>query len=331
MTKIKEFLKKWVVHNIWYKVGALVFAFVLWLVVVNINDPTINRTITNIPVNILHEEKVLDGSRVYTIESGETATISISGNRSVVSSLSANDFVAKADFSELSITNAVPITVELTGEAARYSGSVNITLRTNSMVISIEDMAEKSIPVEGVAKGTAPENVFIEDVSASPAQVTLRAPKSVVKAAEKAVAYVNAAEITDDMIIDCELVIMSNQGEEIKQNNDIKLSTNTVSVQVITSVSKTVDVSIIPSGTPAEGMELKGVTYSKEDITIRGPRDIINTIGTITLPSELLSIEGKEKDVSITVDLSKYLPNGVIVNSESTTITITATIEKKQN
>lgn len=329
MTKIKEFLKKWVVHNIWYKVGALAFAFVLWLVVVNINDPTINRTITNIPVNIIHEEKVLDGSRVYTIESGETAVITVSGNRSIVSTLTAKDFIAKADFSELSITNAVPIVVELTGEAARYSGSVNITLRTNSMVISIEDMDEKNIPVEAVAKGTAPDNVFIEDVSASPAQVTLRAPKSVVKAAEKAVAYVNAASINDNMIIDCDLVIMSNQGDEIKQNNDIKLSTNTVSVQVITSVSKTAKVSIVPSGTPAEGMECTGVTYSKDSITIRGSKEVIDNIGTIILPSELLSIEGKDKDVSIKVDLSKYLPEGVIVNSEDTTITITATIAKK--
>lgn len=331
MAKIKEFLKKWVVHNIGYKIGALAFAFVLWLVVVNINDPTINRTIMNIPVNILHEEKVLDGSRVYTIESGETASISISGNRSIVSSLTTNDFVAKADFSELSITNAVPISVELTGDASRYSGSINITLRTTSMVITIEDMDEKNIPVEGVVSGTPANNVVVEDVSASPAQVTIRAPKSVIKSAEKAVAYVDAKNVTEDMIVNCNLVIMNSQGDVIKQTGDITLSESVVAVQVRTSHSKTVGVSIEPLGTPAQGMECTGITYSKENITIRGAKDTISGIETITLPSELLSIEGKEEDVSITVDLSKYLPEGVTLNSDSTTITITATIEAETN
>ncbi len=331
MTKIKEFLQKWVVHNIGYKIGALAFAFVLWLVVVNINDPTITRTIMNIPVNIVHEEKVLDGSRVYTIESGETASISISGNRSIVSNLTADDFLAEADFSELSITNAVPISVELTGNSSRFAGSVNITLRTTSMIITIEDMDEKNIPVEGVVSGTPANNVVVEDVSTSPAQVTLRAPKSVIKAAEKAVAYVDAKNVTEDIIVNCNLVIMNSQGDVIKQTGDISLSESTVAVQVITSHAKTVDVSIEPLGTPATGMECTGITYSKENITIRGAKNIISEIETITLPSELLSIEDKSEDVSITVDLSKYLPDGVVLNSDSTTITITATIEKEAN
>lgn len=328
MNKIKEFFKKWVVHNIGYKIGALVFAFVLWLVIVNINDPTINRTITNIPVNILHEEKVLDGSHVYTIENGETATITVSGNRSIVASLTADDFLAKADFSELSITNAVPITVELTGDAARFSGSVNITVRTTSMIIKLEEMGEKNIPVEGIARGQSPEYLVIDDVSTSPAQVTLRAPKSIIKAAEKAIAYIDAKSVTGDMVIDCPLTLVNSQGDTIEQNNEIVLSTDTVAVHVRTTFVKTVSVSITPIGTPAQGMTCTGITYSKDSISIRGPQDILNGLNQIVLPSELLSLEGKNKDVSITVDITNYLPYGVTANTDSTKITITATIEK---
>lgn len=329
MNKIKEFLNKWVVHNIGYKIGALAFAFVLWLVVLNINDPTINRTITNIPVNIIHEEKVLDGTRVYTIESGESATVTVSGNRSIVSTLNANDFLAKADFSELSITNAVPITVELTGDAARYSGSVIITVRTTSMIIKMENMAEKNLPVEGIVRGNTGDDLIVEDVAASPAMVTLRAPQSVINNAVKAIAYIDAKNITGDMTVDQELVIVNAQGEEIKQNEDIKLSEKTVAVSVVTSIAKTVNVSIEPLGTPAPGYKCTGITYSKENISIRGAKDTIEKIDKIVLPSELLSLEGQTKEVSIKVDISKYLPQGVAANTDSTTITITATIEKE--
>ncbi len=330
MNKIKEFLKKWVVHNIGYKIGALAFAFVLWLVIVNINDPTINRTITNIPVNILHEEKVLDGSRVYTIENGETATITISGNRSIVSTLNASDFVATADFSELSITNAVPITVEFAGDSARYSGSVNITVRTTSMIINIEDMGEKNIPVEGIVNGVPANNVLVENISTSPTQVTLRAPKSILKTAEKAVAYVNAKDVTGDIVLNCNLAIINAQGEEIQQSSDITLNESTVAVSIKTSLSKVVGISITPQGTPDKDMEYTGVTYSKNSIAIRGAKEILDNINEIILPSGLLSIEGKDKDVSITVDVSKYLPNGIVVDADNSMITITATIKNKQ-
>ena len=67
MSKVKMFLQKWIVNNIGFKILALVFAFVLWLVITNTTDPVTTRTITGIPVQIENESMVLDGSRVYTI------------------------------------------------------------------------------------------------------------------------------------------------------------------------------------------------------------------------------------------------------------------------
>ncbi|MBR6349043.1 MAG: hypothetical protein IKR67_00695, partial [Lachnospiraceae bacterium] len=84
--KFKEILQKWVINNIGYKVLALVFAFVLWLVIVNLTDPTVSLTISNIDVEILNEDAVADGSHVYTIESGKVISVTVSGKRSIVSS-----------------------------------------------------------------------------------------------------------------------------------------------------------------------------------------------------------------------------------------------------
>ena len=50
MAKIKAFLKKWIVNNIGFKILAVVFAFVLWLVILNTTDQETTRTITSIPV-----------------------------------------------------------------------------------------------------------------------------------------------------------------------------------------------------------------------------------------------------------------------------------------
>ena len=142
---LRKISRKYIFHNFGYKILAVIFAFVLWLVVLNITDPETTRTFSNIPIQILNEDKVLDGTHVYTISSGEYTSVSVTGKRSIITALSLSDFQATADFSELSITNAVPIKVELKGDKQRYSGQLTYYTKDTSMLINLENMTSKQI------------------------------------------------------------------------------------------------------------------------------------------------------------------------------------------
>ena len=48
-------MKNRIMKNLWLKLLALVVAFIVWLVIINITDPTISRQFTDIPVDILNE------------------------------------------------------------------------------------------------------------------------------------------------------------------------------------------------------------------------------------------------------------------------------------
>ena len=328
MSKVKTFLQKWIVNNLGFKILALVFAFVLWLVITNTTDPVTTRTITGIPVQIENEAMVLDGEHVYTVISGSTATVVVSGNRSIIGNLTASDFVATADFAELSITNAVPIEVELTGDKARFAASVTITQKTHSMVINLEDMSEETLDVEVQFNGQQAEDMVIEDAVASPARVTLHAPESVISGAEKAVALVNYSEVSGNITLEKELIVYNSDGSPIVLGADVYLDEPSVSVKVTTSNIKSVPVSITATGTPGDGYELGGVTYSKNTISIRGDAQTLSGINEIVLPQGLLDVTGAEADVEITVDVMQYLPQGVTVYGDTGTLTIVATISK---
>ena len=176
LKKILSALKKFVTYNVGYKIMAIVFAFILWLVVVNIQNPASPRTFTNIPVEITNEESVLDGGHIYTVRSGKNATITVAGTRSVLANLSAADFEAVADFSSLSLTNAAPITVTLSSDKARYESQVDITLKTPSMVIDIEDLVTQEYPVQVHYIGNKPEGLMIDKVEIAPETLTVSAP-----------------------------------------------------------------------------------------------------------------------------------------------------------
>ena len=77
----------------------------LWLIVLNIDDPNTSKVITNIPIQIENANAITDLNKVYTVVAGDTASVSVTGPRSIVDKLSATDFVATADFTELSTTN----------------------------------------------------------------------------------------------------------------------------------------------------------------------------------------------------------------------------------
>ncbi|MCQ2530825.1 MAG: hypothetical protein MJ086_06175 [Lachnospiraceae bacterium] len=326
MAKIKEFFKKWIANNIGYKILAVVFAFVLWLVILNTTDTTMTRTISNIPVTIMNEEMVLDGTHVYTIESGETATIVVSGKRSIINSLGVSDFMAIADFSELSLTNAVPIKIEISGEKVRYSSSVTITQKTMSMVINLEDMKEKTYDVQVNFVGTPSESLLVEDAATVPAMVTLRAPESVIESVTNVQAVLDYATITGDGIYEVVPILLDYSGKPVEQNADIYLDYKTVGVNVVTKAIKNVPVTIAPIGVPDPSATYNGVSYSKSGITIKGNPEAVEAFTVLELPSQLLNIEGAKEDVTVSVDVTQYLPEGISVTGDTTSLTITASI-----
>lgn len=328
MEKVKEFLQKWIINNLGFKILALVFAFVLWLVITNTTDPVTTKTITGIPVQIENESLVLDGSRVYTVEAGNTATVVVSGNRSVIGNMTASDFIATADFAELSITNAVPIKVELTGDKARYASSVTITLKTNSMIINLEDMDSMTLNVEVQFSGEQPQDMIIEDAASMPAKVTLHAPESTIRKADKAVAVVDYSEVGGDVALSKELVIYDKNGSVIEQTADIYLETKTVELKITTSRIKSVPIYVEAYGVPETGYEVTDIVFSKENVSLRGPDGSLSAISEIVLPTGILNVQGAKADVSITVNLEDYLPPGVTIYGDTGTVTITATVEK---
>lgn len=330
MAKVKMFLQKWIINNIGFKILALVFAFVLWLVITNTTDPVTTRTISGIPVEIVNEQLVMDGSHVYTVVSGSTATVVVSGNRSIVGNLTVSDFTATADFAELSITNAVPIHIELTGEKARYASSVTITQKTNSMIISIEEMAQLSLTVEVQFTGEAPEDMIVEDAVCSPAQVTFHAPESVIKEADKAVVQINYSEFSGDTILYKDVTVYDRDGGTMQLDEENYLDPPSVAVKITTNRIKNVPIHLDPSGAVADGYQLTDVIFSKNSISIRGDAETLNAISEIVLPSELLNIQGAKEDVSVTVDVSNYLPQGVTVYGDTGTVTVTAVIAKTE-
>ena len=92
----KKILKT-LVNNLGLKILAVVLAFILWLVVYNIDDPKKSKTFTT-NVTVENASAVTDMNKCYEVLDGtNTVTFTVTGKRSELEKLDDTDFSAVAD------------------------------------------------------------------------------------------------------------------------------------------------------------------------------------------------------------------------------------------
>ena len=85
---------KWMTNNLGLKILAVIFASVLWLAVVNIDDPKTTRTFTT-TVSVENNDYLTENGKYYEIvNNSNTVTFKVSGKRSYLERMSNIDFKA---------------------------------------------------------------------------------------------------------------------------------------------------------------------------------------------------------------------------------------------
>ena len=98
-------------RNIGMKILSVGIAFLIWLLVTNTNDPVITKHFSDVKVQVENENALTDSGYAYKILEGDIVSFSVKGKKSILNNLSIDDFNVVADFSKLSLTDAIPIDV----------------------------------------------------------------------------------------------------------------------------------------------------------------------------------------------------------------------------
>ena len=138
-------MKEKLTHNFSFKLLSLALAFLLWLVVLSIEDPVTTKTIEEIPVTEINGDQITEAGKAYSYTGGNTVSVKIKGKTSVVDRLGKSDFLAVADLSTMSITGAVMVDVS----CPKYQQLEITPVGSSTMLkVEIEDLEEKSLNVK---------------------------------------------------------------------------------------------------------------------------------------------------------------------------------------
>ena len=317
-------MKEKLLKNWGLKIMAVLIAFLVWFLVANIEDYSISKTITGIPVAILNEEAITSQDMVYEIVQGRTVDIKVEGRRSVVEKLTIDDFTASADLSELSITNSVQISVDAVSSAIRRE--INISVVDTMMKVAIEERGEQKLPITVVTKGETQEGYAVVSAAATPNMVTVTGAASKVKDIKTVRVEVDVEGLNTSISTRGELILLDADGDPI-ESDKITRNLSTVSVKVVIQKTKEVPIQIVPSGEVAEGFGIAGpIEYQPTTVLIAGEEEVLRSIREISI--EDIDITGLNSDYETTLDINNYLPDGVVIADSTQNIAVKINIEK---
>ena len=136
--------------------------------------------------------------------------------------------------------------------------------------------------------------------------------------------------LSKDTEVEAELVLYDAAENVISQSqlsNNLGSEGITVDVEVLQKKSVPVQFSV--SGEPAEGYRYTGCTSEPASVQICGKSTALANVTEITVPGSEMNIQGATEKVEKTIDINKYLPEGVsLVDDAAKNVTATATIEE---
>lgn len=325
-------MMKHLANNPGLKLLSLLFAVIIWLVVVNVADPDATKTFS-IPVEIINKDIITEMGKVPNVV-GDTdiAVFYISGPRSSVDNMTSDDFSATADLSQIDLSQegeAKLVPIEIT--AKKNERRVEIVRRTVNMQITLEDRLEKKFVISPESMGTPAEGYAIGGIEVTPNLLKVSGPASVVSEINRVGASINVDGISSD-VSDNVIPVLYDEDGSVISSDLLEMNQSSVMIKAEIWATKSVPVQCRVSGEPAAGYEFRKVECAPETVLVKGRAAVLNGINVINIPANVIDITGAREDMENTIDIVPYLEElGIsLVEPSASQIAVTVTIEQKE-
>lgn len=273
--------------NLTAKIVALILAVILWVYVMNEQNPPVEVNM-EIPLEVRNTS-----STVVPVDIPETVRIRVRGPRTLIAGLAKQDIKTYIDLKGLTegvntakVHTTIPTSIEV------------VEVIPDRLTFHLDSIVSRQVPVEVKLRGAPPADIIVDKITYSAQHVTLEGPKSLAATAVKAVAYVDVAGKNTDFTLSVPLKLVNQNGKDVEEGLQIKPNSMYVSLFFVPSaLKKTVDIKPNITGQLMHGVTLKQILTNPAKVEISGDRQIIDKIDV--LYTEPISLEGIDKDVEV--------------------------------
>lgn len=200
---------KWT-SNLSLKFLSLFVAFLIWLLVANVNNPTRSLLYRDVKIDIINEDSVTEIDKVLDIVSEDTVTIKVTAPKYVHETLTKDSFTVIADMENLSAMNTVPLTVTCSNPSVSWA---NMEIVPSTLKVELEQKKQSEFAVSVELVGVQEEGYSIgrtEIVQGKSVQIA--GPESIINRIGQVIASINISQINSDQRLAGKLEVRDKNG-----------------------------------------------------------------------------------------------------------------------
>lgn len=304
----------WLRRNLDSVLLSLGLAVLLWYVAtIEQARPTLRRINPGPPIEVRNRPPNL------ALEEPVEQRVELTVRLPAAEEVSAEDFQAWVDLEGLEPgTHALPVRVECARCAQDFIQIASYDPR--EITFSLEAHKQTTFTVQAVPGGTVAPGYAAGPIQASPPEVTVSGPASLVERVDRVEAHFSIQGLRQSLEQTVDVQPVDEQGQAVAG-----LTVSPEEVQVLVPVRLKPgfrDVAVSPDtvGNVAEGYLVTNVTIEPPVVTVSGPTEVIDNMAGV-LQTEPVSIEGATETVEERVEL--LLPPGVqLVGVHTVEVTI---------
>ncbi len=322
LNSVFGFLKKLVTNNALLKILSIIAAIIVWMIIINIDDPIREKTFT-VKVQTINESAITSVNKVYEIVDGKEAHIKVRAKKSVLDNLKTSDIKATADLSNLSSVNAVSIVPKLKKNVA---GDISLEC-TQVLKVSLEDLISKQISISVVTDGDTADGYTFGGCYTKPETIEVSGGESTVEKISKVKVFLVLNGESDDFTKRLIPVAYDSSDNEI-ESSSIEFNESRVKVYASVLKTKTVSLKADVSGSVADGYKYLGVVFFPEKVEIAGSKKMLDEVSSITVPVNINGLKSNSDNLTKNINVQNYLENGIFVLEDYANVSQKISIEK---
>lgn len=318
--KKSSFTQKLFQNNYFLLVLALIVSFGIWVYMSmnSVNDT--NVTISNLPIQTELSDSAKDlGLQVFSGDT-TTASVTLSGNRTMLGQITESDLIVTASASSVSTTGNYTLPVSAT--KANPSSNFQIVSNTPSSInVVVDYFKEGTFSIQDGLEYNV-KNGYYGSTSMPYKELKISGPQSEVMKIKKVVAKGTIeGELTEEKEVVAQIVLYDENNNELPQKL-LTLSFTTMAVKVEVMPEKTVPLKPVFINKPS-GLDITEdmITINPSSILLAGPKDVIDNVKAVNI--EAIDFSTLKNDVAKFDALSFDVLDSCKNISDNNTVSVT--------
>lgn len=318
--KKSSFTQKLFQNNYFLLVLALIVSLGIWVYMSmnSVNDT--NVTISNLPIQTELSDSAKDlGLQVFSGDT-TTASVTLSGNRTMLGQITESDLIVTASASSVSTTGNYTLPVSAT--KANPSSNFQIVSNTPSSInVVVDYFKEGTFSIQDGLEYNV-KNGYYGSTSMPYKELKISGPQSEVMKIKKVVAKGTIeGELTEEKEVVAQIVLYDENNNELPQKL-LTLSFTTMAVKVEVMPEKTVPLKPVFINKPS-GLDITEdmITINPSSILLAGPKDVIDNVKAVNI--EAIDFSTLKNDVAKFDALSFDVLDSCKNISDNNTVSVT--------